>query len=155
MRKRVFQHYCESLLTLTAITQSHLHPVCYHFTGCPLEVGCVFFSLSLAGLHKLTLLSKVTVKVFWPKIPSHVVLCTDSVNWEAVPPVIKVKEDFMLNYTGLNMGSYDCNQKHRQWDIKLPGHCKCQSFSALISGQLFRRPGSAAGLGKVLNLLRS
>lgn len=83
MRKRVFQHYCESLLTLTAITQSHLHPVCYHFTGCPFGNWMCFFFFFLAGLHKLTLLSKVTVKVFGPKIPSHVVLCTDSVNWES------------------------------------------------------------------------
>lgn len=80
---------------------------------------------------------------------------TQSTEKRAVPPVIKAKEDFMLDYTGLNMGSYDCNQNHRQWDIKLPGDCKCQSFSDLIPGQLFRRPGSAVGLRKVLNLLRS
>lgn len=70
----------------------------------------------------------------------------------AVPPVIKVKEDFMLDYTRLYLGSYDCNQNHCWRDIEVPGGCKCRSFSDLICRQLFHRLGSAVGLRKVLNL---
>lgn len=60
----------------------------------------------------------------------------------AAAPIIKVKEDFMLDYTELYIGSYDCNQSHCWRDIEVSTCCKCQSSPSIICRQLlFGREG--------------
>lgn len=81
-------------------------------------------------------------------------LCPDLVGWQAGnhtgAPVIKVKEDFTLDYTELYTGSYDCNQTHCCRDIEVSSCCKCQCVSYLICWRLpFSLGGSGGGGGRV------
>lgn len=69
----------------------------------------------------------------------------------AVAPVIKVKEDFTLDYTELYTGSYDCNQTHCWRDMEVSSCCKCQCFSNLICRQLSFSLGGGGWVVSQLN----
>lgn len=81
-------------------------------------------------------LCKAIFRTYDLKIPV-MSLCLQSYPAEklAVPPVVKAKEDFVVDYTWLYMQwSFDRNQTHWFRHVEVPGSCKCQSFSVWFRG---------------------
>lgn len=142
--------YCSSISAIPhwlycPFSQSHYHIV--SSASCVLSPPLVQWNL---GIFLFTP-SKFSQKCpRWPLTAALMsLLCPDLVGWQpgnhTGAPVIKVKEDFMLDYTELYTGSYDCNQTHCWSDTEVSSCCKCQCVSYLICHQLpFSLDGSSS-----------